>query len=175
MSIEIRSADLETDRDGLWRLKRQFELGLGTDTGGEQKAEIYEQKLTGEYRTRYLEWAERCTEEAAQSILVAERNATAGRTTDGGERLVGYIFVLPESLSLIWDAGVVNELFVAEPHRGTGVADRLMERALEVLSEQDLPLERVVLDVDRANDRAQAFYERYGFDHWGELVSRPLE
>ncbi len=124
-TIEIRSADLETDRNGLWRLKRQFELGLGTDTGG--------------------------------------------------EHLVGYIIVLPESLSLIWDGGVVNELFVAEPHRGTGVADRLMERALEVLSEQDLPLERVVLNVDRANDRAQAFYERYGFDHWGELVSRPLE
>jgi ribosomal protein S18 acetylase RimI-like enzyme len=32
-----------------------------------------------------------------------------------------------------------------------------------------------VLDVDRGNDRAKAFYDRYGFEHWGEMVARSLD
>jgi ribosomal protein S18 acetylase RimI-like enzyme len=29
--------------------------------------------------------------------------------------------------------------------------------------------------VDRENDRARAFYDRHGFEHWGEMVARKLE
>ncbi|RDZ89486.1 GNAT family N-acetyltransferase, partial [Haloferax sp. Atlit-6N] len=83
-------------------------------------------------------------------------------------------FVLPESLAFVWDAAVLNEIFVAPDYRGTGVADALMNAAVESARAQDLPLDRMVLDVDRENDRAQAFYERYGFDHWGEMVARDL-
>jgi len=43
-----------------------------------------------------------------------------------------------------------------------------------VARQQDLPLDRLVLDVDRENGRARAFYERHGFDHWGEVVARQL-
>ena len=72
------------------------------------------------------------------------------------------------------DAAVINELYVRPAHRGTGLADGLFERALDVAAGQSLPLDRVVLDVDGANDRARAFYERYGFEPWGELVARAL-
>jgi ribosomal protein S18 acetylase RimI-like enzyme len=75
---------------------------------------------------------------------------------------------------MVWDAAVLNEIYVAGPRRGTGVADELMEAALAVARGQELPMERIVLDVDRDNERARAFYERYGFEPWGEMVAREL-
>ncbi|MFC4245903.1 GNAT family N-acetyltransferase [Natribaculum luteum] len=165
MHVETRPYDPDSDRTALWTLKRAFERGLGSATGGDEKERVYEEKLTDAYRERYLEWVDRCVAEQPTTVTVAEREGD----------LVGYIFVLPETLSMIWDAAVVNELFVVEEFRGTGVADDLMDAALEAAREQDLPLERIVLDVDRENDRARAFYQRYGFEHWGEMVARPLE
>ncbi len=43
-----------------------------------------------------------------------------------------------------------------------------------VAREQDTPLERVVLDVDPDNERARAFYDRWGFEPWGEILARSL-
>jgi len=87
---------------------------------------------------------------------------------------VGYVFVLPASLSYIWDGAVLNELFVREPHRGTGVGDDLLAAALAVAREQSLPTDRLLLDVDPDNERATAFYERWGFEDWGTLLARDL-
>ncbi|UWG48575.1 Acetyltransferase (GNAT) family [Halanaeroarchaeum sp. HSR-CO] len=153
-----------SDSEDLWRLKQAFERGLGAGTGGSEKATLYEEKLDEEYRATYLEWVGRCMTDDRRSIQVVERD----------EEIVGYVFVLPESLAYIWDAAVLNEIYVEPDHRGTGVADELMEAALAYARDLDLPLERIVLDVDGKNDRAQAFYERWGFEHWGEMVARDL-
>ena len=152
------------DADALWALKRGFETGLGEGTGSDEKQEKYDAKLTGDYRRRYLDWVARCVDEDEECVQVAER--------DGD--LVGYAFVLPESMAFVWDAAVLNEIYVEPAFRGEGVADALMEEAIAVARDQDLPLDRMVLDVDRQNERAQAFYERYGFAHWGEMVARDL-
>lgn len=157
------------DRADLWELKAAFERELSA--GDDEKAARYEGKLTPEYRERYLNWVERCVERDADCVLVADADDGAS-TDDAG--LAGYVFVLPEHLALVWDAAVVNELYVRPDHRGTGIADGLMEAALGVARDQNLPLERVVLDVDRENGRARAFYERWGFEHWGEMVARDL-
>lgn len=151
------------DHDALWRLKEQFELELGTATGGSGKEAAYRSKLDESYRERYLRWADECVREQ-ECIVLADR---AGET-------VGYAFVLPERYAMIWDAAVLNEIFVAQPYRGTGVADDLMDAVFDIVEDQDLPLDRLVLDVDRTNERAQAFYDRYGFEHWGEMVAREL-
>lgn len=162
--MNVRPYDSSQDDDALWRLKRQFELGLGTGTGGDEKQETYEAKLSSEYRERYLDWVGRCVE-------ADERCVTVAATDDG---LAGYVFVLPDHLSMIWDAAVLNEIFVEEAHRSSGVADELMDAAVELADNQDLPLDRLVLDVDRENERAKRFYERHGFEHWGEMVARKL-
>ena len=164
-NADVRPYDPDADREAMWELKRSFELTLASGTGGEKKERTYEEKLTDEYRERYLEWVDRCVDEQPQSVTVAD--------VDG--ELVGYVFVLPESLSMIWDAAVLNELFLDEAYRGTGIADELMAAALAFADDQDLPLERIVLDVDRDNERARAFYARHGYEHWGELVARPVE
>lgn len=154
----------EDDAEDLWTLKRAFELELGTGTGDDGKAASYRDKLDDAYRERYLDWVDRCVSNDKRCVQVAEHDRAAA----------GYVFVLPERLAHIWDAAVVNEIYVREPHRGTGVADDLLDAALSVAREQDLPLDRLVLDVDPDNERAQAFYERRGFEVWGEMVARNL-
>lgn len=165
MTPAVRPYEPETDVDGLYECKLAFERGLGTNTGGDDKAAVYERKLTDDYRESWLAWVDRCVGDDERCVTVAV----------DGNAVVGYVFVLPERLAFIWDAAVVNELYVAPEHRGTGVADDLMSAAVDVADDQTLPLDRIVLDVDPANDRARAFYERHGFDAWGEMVSRPVE
>ncbi len=174
MSVELRPFE-RGDEDDLWELKRGFELGIGSGTGGEEKRATYEAKLTAEYRVRWLSWAKRCAAEQDGVVTVADAGDADDTADDAdGGGLVGYAFLLPESLAFVWDAAVLNEIYVAPERRGTGVADDLLDAALDVAREQNLPLERVVLDVDRENDRARAFYERHGFEHWGEMVAREL-
>lgn len=171
-SMELRPYDPETDRSGLYECKLAFERGIGVDTGGAEKAKQYEEKLTERYREKWLSWVERCVDDDPRcvTVAVAEPEAESDAST-----VVGYVFCLPERLAFIWDAAVINELYVAPEYRGTGVADDLMGAALGLAADQDLPLDRLVFDVDRANERARAFYDRYGFDHWGEIIARPLE
>ncbi|WP_435333557.1 GNAT family N-acetyltransferase [Haloarchaeobius sp. TZWWS8] len=164
----VRPYDADTDADALWDLKRGFELGLGSGTGGDDKEELYQGKLTDDYREDWLAWVGRCVADDERCVTVATDDG------DGDDALVGYVFVLPERLAFIWDAAVLNELYVAPEYRGTGVADDLMAAAIDLARDQDLPLDRLVLDVDRENDRAKAFYDRYEFEHWGEMVARKL-
>jgi ribosomal protein S18 acetylase RimI-like enzyme len=152
------------DADALWGLKRAFERELGDDTGDATKAARYEAKLDDDYRRRYRSWVERCVTEDPDCVQVAE----------GGEDIDGYVFLLPDSLAMIWDAAVLNEVYVRPSARGSGVADALLEAAVATAREQDLPLDRMVLDVDPDNGRARAFYDRHGFENWGELVVRRL-
>jgi GNAT superfamily N-acetyltransferase len=158
------------DAEGLWQRKRDFELGLGSDTGGDDKLGKYEEKLDATYRAEWLEWVERCVSEDDRCIIIAYDDFADSRE----DAVAGYAFMLPESHRFIWDAAVLNELFLSPGHRGTGVADDLMEAILEFARGQDLPLDRLVFDVDQENDRAKAFYDRYGFEHWGEMVARDL-
>lgn len=164
MTEEVRPYDPETDRAALWAFKRAFERELGIETGDGDKRERYEGKLTNAYRDRYLAWVERCLDDEARAVLLADADAEPA----------GYAFVLPERLSMIWDAAVLNELYVAPDQRGTDVADALIESAIDVARSQDLPLDRLVLDVDPDNERAYRFYERHGFTSWGEMVARDL-
>lgn len=157
----------EADRTALWELKAAFETDLAAGTGGDEKAARYDAKLTDDYRRRWLSWVDRCVADDERCVVVAEGDG-------GGDGAVGYVFVLPERLSFVWDAAVVNELYVDPEHRGTDVADALLESGVDLARDQDLPLDRLLLDVDPENERASAFYERFGFEPWGEIVARDL-
>lgn len=162
--MELRPYDATRDRAGLWALKRAFERELGAATGDDRKAVAYDAKLTSAYRTRYLDWVEDCVAQDDRCVMLA----------DTGDSLSGYAFTLPESFAIIWDGAVLNEIYVRDPVRGSGLADRLIEVVIELARDQSLPLDRLILDVGVDNERAQAFYERHGFDQWSRLVARPL-
>jgi ribosomal protein S18 acetylase RimI-like enzyme len=178
MTVALRPYDPATDAEGLCDCKLAFERGLGENTGGDGKAAAYEGKLTDGYRDRWLDWVERCLADDERCVTVAVAEGDGG---DDGEpasdagAVVGYVFVLPERLTMIWDAAVINELYVAPEYRGTGVADDLMAAAVDVAADQSLPLDRIVFDVDPANERARAFYDRHGFEKWGEMLSRAVD
>jgi ribosomal protein S18 acetylase RimI-like enzyme len=184
--VTVRPYDPDDDADvaGLLACKLAFERGLGAGTGGDDKADRYEAKLTDGYRDGYLSWVRRCVDEDPGCVRVAvdptDADGPPSRTRgdEGGGAVpsgyLGYAFVLPGPFAFVWDAAVLNELFVRPAARGTGVADALLEAAAAHARGQDLPLDRLVLDVDRTNDRARAFYDRHGFDHWGEIVAREL-
>ncbi|MFO7926725.1 MAG: N-acetyltransferase family protein [Halobacteriota archaeon] len=154
----------EADRRTLWELKTAFETELGEMADNEPKAATYGAKLTDRYRSRWLSWVDRCIEDDKRCLLFAVEDCGA----------VGYIFLLPERLAFIWDSAVVNELYVVETRRGDGVADALLGRAIEIAAEQELPLDRLLLDVSHDNSRARRFYERHGFKPWGEIVAKDL-
>lgn len=161
--MNVRPYDVDQDSGLLWNLKSRFERELGALGDGE-KSGAYEEKLNGEYRERYLDWVAWCVERDERCVTVAE----------AGEGLAGYVFVLPEELAMIWDGAVLNELYVAESHRGTGLVDDLLEAAYDCARTQDLPIDRIALDVGTENARAGTVYDRHGFDSWGELVARDL-
>lgn len=180
-SPRVRPYDPDRDAEDLWALKRAFEMGLATDTGGDDKPAKYEAKLTDEYADRYLDWVFWCTKHEPRCVTVVEADPDVAQVDaeqrDGTDdpALAGYAFVLPQQLSMIWDAAVLNELYLRPEYRGTGVADDLMAAVVALAEDQDLPMDRLVLDVDRENGRAQAFYDRHGFEQWGEMVARRLE
>jgi ribosomal protein S18 acetylase RimI-like enzyme len=161
MNVNVRPYN-RSDDDDLWTLKQAFELELGTKD--DEKAAKYENKLTDEYREQYLSWVADCVESDPGCLLVAER--------DGG--LIGYAFVLPEDFSFIWDAAVLNELYLDPDYRGTDVATTLVTNAFDHARTQSLPLDRILLDVDPANERARAFYEKIGFETWAEMIGYEL-
>ncbi|WP_276258350.1 GNAT family N-acetyltransferase [Haloglomus litoreum] len=165
----VRPYDPARDADALWAGKRAFELGLG-EAGDTEKEAAYAGKLTDDYREDWLAWVRRCVETDPGCVLVAVPERSAER----GPPLAGYAFLLPERLAFVWDAAVLNELWVAPRNRGTGLADDLFEGVLAHARGQELPLDRLLLDVDAENERARAFYERHGFTGWGELVARDL-
>lgn len=170
-SPAVRPYDPSRDADGLWAAKRAFELGLGA-AGDDGKEAAYAGKLTPSYRGDWLDWVRRCVDDDPGCVLVAEDDSAESPDETGP--LAGYAFLLPERLAFVWDAAVLNELWVAPPHRGTGLADELLEGALAHARGQALPLDRLLLDVDAANGRARAFYDRHGFEPWGDLVAREL-
>ena len=71
------------------------------------------------------------------------------------------------------DRLVVGELYVAEAHRGSGLADRLMERAERDARERDCGELRLDVDVD--NERAMAFYEKQGFEPYRKQLTRLVD
>ena len=165
--MECRPYDPNGDATALWNLKERFERELGALGGGE-KTETYDGKLTDEYRERYLDWVAWCAERDPECVTVADA------ADETGDELAGYVFVLPEELSMIWDSAVLNELYVRESHRGTGLADELLEVAYDCAREQELPIDRIALDVGTENERAGGLYRRHGFEPWGALLARDL-
>jgi len=95
-------------------------------------------------------------------------------TGDGD--LVGFVTTEVEEAPTVFDRPdrlVVGDIYVREPHRGTGLARRLVDRAAERAREAGCA--ELVLDVDVDNERALGFYEKLGFETYRHRMSIPVD
>lgn len=67
----------------------------------------------------------------------------------------------------------LGNLYLKPAYRGSGLADRLVARAVEYAREEGCV--ELCLDVELANDRARAYYEKLGFEPHRRRMAVPLE
>lgn len=72
------------------------------------------------------------------------------------DRIVGYAMLIRDG-----DTAELSKMYVTPEHHGTGVATALMDLALTTAGEWKVG--RVWLGVNQANERAQRFYAKSGF------------
>lgn len=159
LRISIAKANLAT-ATRLAALGRQtFTETFAADNSPEDLAEFLDQAYGPELQLSELQQA-RCT------FLLAEMQG----------QLVGYAKLWRDSpLGTVGgepalDSLEIKQLYVAEDWIGTGLGAALMRRVLETAQAERCPA--VVLGVWERNERAQAFYQRFGFREVGEVEFR---
>lgn len=78
-------------------------------------------------------------------------------TATRDDRIIGYAMLVRDD-----DAAELSKMYVAPEHHGTGVATALMDLALTTAGEWGVG--RMWLGVNQANERAQRFYAKSGFE-----------
>ena len=78
-------------------------------------------------------------------------------TATHDDRIIGYAMLIRDG-----DSAELSKIYVAPEHHGTGVATALMDLALTTAGEWGVG--RVWLGVNQANQRAQRFYAKSGFE-----------
>lgn len=109
--------------------------------------------------------------EAFAGYLASDRHRLFVARLDGD--VVGYaVAVLPPVDPTIApllrqpDSLELSKIYVLESAHGSGVADALMDSVVEVATSESLP--SIWLGVNQANERANRFYRRHGFEVVGE-------
>jgi len=95
---------------------------------------------------------------------------------DPDRDLVAFVSTGVDACPVVFDRPdrlVVGDFFVSTAYRGTGLADRLIDRATLDARERDC--EELRLDVDADNERATAFYEKHGFEPYRKQLTREVE
>lgn len=94
----------------------------------------------------------------------------------GDGTLVGFVTTNLESAPTVFDRPdrlMIGDFYVDESHRGTGLARDLFDRAVARANELDC--EQLTLNVDVGNERAQAFYEKVGFEPYRRQLVAPVD
>ncbi|GAB3417157.1 hypothetical protein GCM10027435_15540 [Haloparvum alkalitolerans] len=100
---------------------------------------------------------------------------TDGRLADDfppNADLAGFVLTGVDACPDVFDRPdrlVIGDIYVAEPHRGSGLANRFVERAAADAREEGCPELRLDVDVD--NERALAFYEKAGFSDYRKQLT----
>ncbi|MEO7603343.1 MAG: GNAT family N-acetyltransferase [Sphingomicrobium sp.] len=104
-----------------------------------------------------------CDKQPEQFERQLANPAFAFRLAERGGTLAGYVKCGPNELPLDDPKGAweLHQLYVAEAAKGQGVADMLMDWALDEARRRDFT--DVVLSVFVDNHRARRFYEKRGF------------
>lgn len=93
--------------------------------------------------------------------------AFAFRIAESGNEPVGYVKLGPMKLPIEHapKALLLDQLYILKEHHGTGIAQMLMDWAMEEARRRGAPALYLTVYVD--NHRARRFYDRYGFEAVG--------
>jgi ribosomal protein S18 acetylase RimI-like enzyme len=114
-----------------------------------------------------IDWQLDQYDSATNSLWVALDDVAepTARLSEIDASFVGFISTAVETApeAFDWpDRVVIGDFYVRESYRGTGLADDLIARAVQVAREDGCS--ELALDVDVDNERALAYYEQLGFD-----------
>ncbi len=121
-------------------------------------------------------YRERFETEGTRGWVVVESDQVDPECTDPAVELTGHVLTSVDACPSVFDRPdrlVVGDLYVTEPYRGSGLADRLIERA--VADARDQSCGELRLDVAVDNDRARAFYKKQGFEPYRKQLTRKVE
>jgi ribosomal protein S18 acetylase RimI-like enzyme len=93
-----------------------------------------------------------------------EREASYGAFKDG--TLVGIVTLQAQPTPKRRHVGMVWNMYIADGHRGTGLAAELFQHVLQVA---ECEVDQVELYVAVENQRAWKFYRRFGFESYGVM------
>ncbi len=141
------------------------------ERAGPGHAELLVEMMREFYAFEHLAWDEEAAQQGLGEIL---RDASLGEVwlVRRGGVPAGY-FVLTVGFSLEFRGRylLLDELYVREEHRGSGVGRRAMGQAEEACRARGIGTLR--LEVERRNTGARAFYRTIGFhDHDRDLLTR---
>lgn len=94
-----------------------------------------------------------------------DESATAVDISTVDAPLAGYVTTVVNESPAVFDNPdrlVIGDIYVKEPHRGTGLARTLVETAAD--RAHHYGCDTIRLDVDVDNERARAFYDKLGFE-----------
>jgi GNAT superfamily N-acetyltransferase len=157
--FDIRPAT-ERDLDALYGCWHAFAVAMADMDPYDELADRDRRAPQDEYRR--------------EALADDDRRVLVG--TDETDTIAGYVTAEREPSPPVFARGDrvnVGELYVRPPHRGEGLADRLLDRV--VAWGRDRGCERLSLSVNVDNERARAFYERRGFEPRRLKLDRLLE
>ncbi len=111
-----------------------------------------------------------------QEVSVAVDEERPAEVEEGEGRLVGFVTTDIDEAPRVFDRPdrlVVDDIYVREPYRGTGLARELMAHAADRARAVGCP--ELALDVDADNPQAVAFYERLGFEPLRRRLTLPAD
>ena len=151
MVLEFRRIDLAQDADTCVRFRRDAYACSFGDLGRFDR----ECGVDGEI---YLNWLAEKAAEFAQGFVHVWL----------GDRIVGQIEMRPRGQPPI---GYVNLLYLVPELRGSGAGELLHEYAVDVFRKEGLS--KLQLSVSSTNERAIAFYRKFGWEDRGPRDDHP--
>jgi ribosomal protein S18 acetylase RimI-like enzyme len=107
-------------------------------------------------------------------VAVDDKRPVEGEEREG--RFVGFVTTDVDEAPTVFDRPdrlVVDDIYVRESYRGTGLARELMAHAADRARTAGCP--ELALDVDADNSRAAAFYEKLGFEPLRRRLTLPAD
>ncbi len=113
---------------------------------------------------------------ARQALEKIPQDHSLGRVwlIQDGEQAIGYVVLtLGYSLEYHGRDAFIDEIYIRETHRGKGIGAQPIQFAEETC--RALEVQALHLEVERANNKAQSFYHKAGFeDHERYLLTKRI-